>query len=81
MGYGFSILAFIMGIFYVYVRIWGNQEFWGVPIPGWTFLIVLTLLIGGLVLFSLGMIAEYIWRIYEEVKGRPGYIIRKKNND
>ena len=33
----------------------------------------------GLILLSLGIIAEYIWRIYEEVKDRPEYIIRQKN--
>ena len=33
---------------------------------------------GGLIMLSLGVIAEYIWRIYEEVKARPGYIIREK---
>ena len=32
-------------------------------------------------MLSLGVIAEYIWRIYEEVKARPGYIIRKKENN
>lgn len=32
---------------------------------------------GGIQLFCLGMIAEYIWRIYDEVKARPGYIIKR----
>ncbi len=32
-------------------------------------------------MLALGVIAEYIWRIYEEVKGRPGYIIRSKDGD
>jgi len=31
-------------------------------------------------LFSLGIISEYIWRIYEEVKDRPGYIIKGKDD-
>lgn len=78
MGIFFSSIAMIAGLFYMYIRLWGNQEFWGILIPGWTFLVVLMLLLGGLILFCLGMIAEYIWRIYEEVKGRPGFIIKNK---
>jgi dolichol-phosphate mannosyltransferase len=40
--------------------------------------VVIISFFSGLTLFSLGIIAEYIWRIYEEVKNRPGYIIKKK---
>ena len=78
LGIFFSGLAFLGGIFYIYIRLWGNPEFWGELLPGWTFLVVLIMLLGGIQLFCLGMIAEYIWRIYEEVKARPGYIIKKK---
>ena len=39
------------------------------------------LLIGGLIMIMLGVIGEYIWRIYEEVKKRPNYIIRKIYNE
>ncbi|HUX57555.1 MAG TPA: glycosyltransferase [Bacteroidales bacterium] len=35
----------------------------------------------GLILFALGVIGEYIWRILCEVKNRPGYIIKKKENE
>ena len=47
-------------------------------LPGWTSTVVIISFFSGITLFSLGIIAEYIWRIYEEVKGRPGYIIRKE---
>jgi dolichol-phosphate mannosyltransferase len=33
----------------------------------------------GLILLSIGIVAEYIWRIFEEVKNRPAYIIRKED--
>lgn len=49
---------------------------WGRTVPGWLSLSVLICAFGGLILLSLGLIAEYIWRIYEEVKNRPGYVIR-----
>ena len=78
LGIFFSGVAFLGGMFYIYIRLWGNHDFWGEILPGWTFLVVLIMLLGGIQLFCLGMIAEYIWRIYDEVKARPGYIIKKK---
>jgi len=79
-GLFFSMLAFAIILFYSYIRLFGNQVLWGNVLPGWTSTIVIVSFFSGLILFSLGIIAEYIWRIYEEVKGRPGYIIKKKNN-
>lgn len=73
-----SMLSFMAIIFYLYIAIWGNREFWGVAVPGWTSIVLLMFLLGGLVLLSLGIISEYLWRIFDEVKDRPGYIIRKK---
>lgn len=42
---------------------------------GWTTLVVLILLFGGVQLLSVGLLAEYVGRTYEEVKGRPRYVI------
>lgn len=72
-------LSMIAGVFYAYIVLFGNRSFWGNPVPGWTSIIILILALGGLILLSLSMIAEYIWRIYDEVKARPGYIIRDKD--
>jgi polyisoprenyl-phosphate glycosyltransferase len=80
LGLFFSGLALIMIALYSYIAIWGNPQFWGEKLPGWTSTIVIIAFFSGTILFSLGIIAEYIWRIYEEVKNRPGYII-KKNQD
>jgi dolichol-phosphate mannosyltransferase len=77
-GIFFSFFSFILILFYVYIRLFGNSLFWGFSPPGWTSLILIISFFSGLILISLGVIAEYIWRIYEEVKDRPGYIIRKK---
>lgn len=81
LGFIFAFLAFCMIIFYGYIALFGNPAFWGEMLPGWTSTVVIISFFSGITLFSLGIIAEYIWRIYEEVKGRPGYIIRKKEND
>jgi polyisoprenyl-phosphate glycosyltransferase len=45
--------------------------------PGWTALILTVLILGGVQLLSLGVIAEYIGRIFEEVKQRPLYVVRE----
>jgi len=78
LGLFFSFFAFAIIIFYSYIRLFGNLAFWGDVLPGWTSTIIIVSFFSGLILFSLGIIAEYIWRIYEEVKDRPGYIIKKK---
>jgi polyisoprenyl-phosphate glycosyltransferase len=77
----FFFLSILLIIFFSYVRIFGNSKFWGLPVHGWTSIIVFVIFFSGLILLSLGIIAEYIWRIYEEVKDRPGYIIREKVNE
>ena len=80
MGIVFSVFAFLVILFYIYIRLFGNPEFWGKIVPGWTSLVIIISFFSGLILFSLGIIAEYTWRIYEEVKNRPGFIIKKKKN-
>lgn len=47
----------------------------GSSVEGFTTVILLILIIGGFIMLSLGIIGHYIARIYEEVKGRPKYII------
>lgn len=49
----------------------------GMAVEGFTTVILLILIIGGFLMLSLGIIGHYIARIYEEVKGRPRYIISR----
>jgi len=49
----------------------------GTAVEGFTTVILLVLIIGGFIMVSLGIIGHYLARIYEEVKGRPRYIIRR----
>jgi dolichol-phosphate mannosyltransferase len=49
----------------------------GASVEGFTTVILLILIIGGFIMLSLGIIGHYIARIYEEVKGRPKYIISR----
>ncbi len=49
---------------------------YGTDVPGYASTMVVTLFLGGLILFSLGVIGEYLGRIFEEIKSRTLYIIR-----
>ncbi|MEM1441921.1 MAG: glycosyltransferase family 2 protein [Verrucomicrobiota bacterium] len=49
----------------------------GIDVPGYASLLVVTLTLGGLILICLGIIGEYLSRIYVEVKGRPLFLVRK----
>lgn len=55
--------------------------FMGQAAEGFTTVIILQLLIGGSILMGLGIIGFYISKIYEEVKGRPRYIISKRTEE
>jgi glycosyltransferase involved in cell wall biosynthesis len=48
-----------------------------VPFEGWAPLMILLLLIGGLIMMMLGIMGEYIWRIFDEVKRRPAYLVKE----
>jgi len=69
-----SMLAFI---YMIWVLI--KATIWGDPVQGYPTLVTLILFLGGVQLFSLGIIGEYIGRIYNESKGRPNYLVREFN--
>jgi dolichol-phosphate mannosyltransferase len=48
-----------------------------IPYPGWAPIMILVLVMGGLLMLMLGVIGEYVWRIYDEVKGKPNYVVRR----
>lgn len=57
------------------------KYFMGTAVEGFTTVILLLLIIGGCIMISLGIIGHYLARIYEEVKGRPKYIIRDRTEN
>lgn len=69
---GFAIAGFsflLMGI-YLFYKFMGWQILWGNPT-----LVILISFLGGIQLISVGILGEYIGRIYEEVRGRPKFIV------
>jgi dolichol-phosphate mannosyltransferase len=74
LGVAISSLS-VLGISYALgLRLLTNE--W---VSGWTFLIVAVLFMGGVQLLFLGLIGEYIGRVYQEAKGRPLYLIQETN--
>ncbi len=47
----------------------------GSPFPGWAPIMVVLLVIGGLLMVMMGIIGEYVWRIFDEVRRKPNYVI------
>ena len=75
-GFFVSMCAFIYMI-YVFIK----ALIYGDPVQGYPTLVILILFLGGIQLLSLGIIGEYIGRIYNETKNRPDYIVREFNNE
>ena len=72
--FGFIVagISFLIGLAYLFLKIWG------LPFPiGNPTIVIIVLFLGGVQLISIGILGEYIGRIYEEVKQRPKFIIEK----
>ncbi|PYI57266.1 glycosyltransferase family 2 protein [Paenibacillus flagellatus] len=70
-GFALFLLSVIAGLYAVVQKLAGNT------VTGWASLMVSVWFVGGIQLISLGLIGEYIGKIYKEVKRRPLYIIEK----
>ena len=74
LGFMISTLAFIAIPVVFVLRILGSY------LPGFSALTIVVLLLGGIQLIAIGLIGEYVGRIYDEVKGRPLYLVRRRRN-
>lgn len=71
---GFLVAA--AGFFYT-VLIVARRLLYGVIVEGWTSLMVVFLIVSGALLISVGIIGEYLWRVLEEVRKRPAFLVEK----
>jgi glycosyltransferase involved in cell wall biosynthesis len=67
-----AFAGFLYAINIVYARMMHQ-----IPFTGWAPIMILVLVIGGLTMIMLGIIGEYVWRIYDEVRRKPNYVIRE----
>jgi polyisoprenyl-phosphate glycosyltransferase len=74
LGFLISTLAFIAIPVVVVLRLSGSY------LPGFGSVTIAVLLLGGIQLIAIGIIGEYVGRIYDEVKGRPLYLVRSRLN-
>lgn len=72
----FSIISFIFILFIVL-----RTLFFGDPVSGWPSTISIILFIGGIQLFSIGVLGQYLAKTYIETKKRPKYIVKEDNFD
>lgn len=77
-----TVIGFLFSLVSVFVALYGLlSNLFGYTVSGWTSLIVSIWLIGGVQLLALGLIGEYIGKIYKEVKRRPRFIIEEYLKD
>ncbi len=70
-----GIIVSFTGLLYAIYAIF--QYFGGKNIPGWTSILVSILIIGGIQLISIGIIGEYLARVFNEAKNRPMYLVKE----
>jgi dolichol-phosphate mannosyltransferase len=72
-GISVSVGGFAYALFIVL-----NRLFYGKPIPGWSSIMVVLLLVSGFQMLMLGVIGEYLWRVADEVRGSPPFVIASR---
>lgn len=72
-GYTIAMFSFIGAVYAAVLKLFSPES----VVPGWTFIVISVLFIGGIQLIMLGILGSYIGRIYTESQGRPLYIINR----
>lgn len=70
------VISFLSFVYLIYILF--RTLIWGDPVQGFPTLIIIILFLGGFLLLSLGIIGEYLGRIFYETKNRPVYVIGEK---
>ncbi len=76
-----TLLGFLIsGLAFIAIPVVAVLRLSGSYLPGFGSVTILVLLLGGIELIAIGIIGEYVGRIYDEVKGRPLYLVRARRN-
>lgn len=75
----FGLLFAFSGFVYAAV-IAGRAIMLGSPVQGWASMMCVLLIVSGVQLVMLGIVGEYLWRTFDETRGRPRYIVEKRIN-
>jgi dolichol-phosphate mannosyltransferase len=70
LGISIALISMIYAVVIVISRYVGQT-----PFPGWAPIMISILFVGGLIMTMLGVVGEYIWRIYDEVRAKPRFIV------
>ncbi len=72
LGFGLSMMGFAYGLFVAIRALLGLN-----PVQGWSSLITITVFLSGIQLLMLGIVAEYLWRTFDETRRRPPYLVQE----
>ena len=73
------LVSFVAFIYLIYILV--TTLIFGDPVAGYPTIMVTMLFLGGIQLLSLGIIGEYLGKVFNETKGRPGYFINSYNGN
>ena len=77
LGFFTSFFGFFGMVYAIYRRFFLPHDYW---VTGWTALFVAIMFFGGVQLLTIGIIGEYIGKIYKEIQSRPQYLIKETIN-
>ncbi len=76
-GFITGIVGFLGVAYAIYIRLFLPHDYW---VTGWTATFVAIMFMGGIQLLTVGIIGEYIGKIYQEIQNRPKFLIKEKIN-
>jgi len=68
-GFAVALLGFVYAAFIVF------RAFVGIPIQGWASLMIIVLVLGGIQMLMIGVLGEYLWRVLDEARDRPRFMV------
>jgi dolichol-phosphate mannosyltransferase len=74
LGYGIALVSFVYALYAIGVKLFTDNT-----VSGWTSVLVAVLFIGGMQMIAVGILGEYIGKLFMESKRRPSYIIKEKS--